>query len=124
MITKEERERWAKLCEADAVFIAESRSALPRLLAEVERLGQDFATRDQQLTEARRARYDAKASDLLSEVVKATNTIATLKAEVQAARSAALEEAAKLVENMGDCAACDLADEIRALVAAPTKETT
>lgn len=34
---------------------------------------------------------------------------------IRSAEAAAYERAARAVENMGDCAACDLADEIRSL---------
>ena len=38
-----------------------------------------------------------------------------LLSAVRSIRRQAMEEAARVVENMGDCAACDLAAEIRAL---------
>jgi hypothetical protein len=58
-------------------------------------------------------------ADTAALVVKAVNSLREPET-AQEVRRAALEEAARLVESMGDCAACDHAEEIRALASAPS----
>jgi acyl-CoA reductase-like NAD-dependent aldehyde dehydrogenase len=73
----------------------------PDVEALVEAFGRAFTDYRTTGQAPERERYDAARDRLLT--------------HVRSIRRRAHEEAARLVENMGDCAACDLAAEIRSL---------